>query len=321
MDTLLTLLNQHGLWLVFANVLLLQLGLPLPAYPTLIVVGALTVTGPLQPVAVLLVAVLACLVADGIWYRAGQRHGRKVLRLMCRLSLSPDSCVRQTERIYERWGAPSLMVAKFIPGFAAVATSMAGLVRTPWRSFVVFDAIGALLWCGVAVVLGRVFYRAIDQALDTLAALGRWGLVVLVSSVLLYVAVKAVQRHQLIRRLRMTRIGVDELQALLHAGERPLIVDVRSPSSQRSGRIPGALWIDSHAFQASLTAHQLHERTDEEVIVYCACPNEASAATVAKRLMQAGFARVRPLGGGIEAWTARGFATEASDPENSAPPP
>jgi membrane protein DedA with SNARE-associated domain/rhodanese-related sulfurtransferase len=321
MDTLLTLLQHHGLWVVFLNVLLLQLGLPVPAYPTLVVVGALTVTGPLHPVPVLLVAVLACLVADGVWYRAGQRHGRKVLRVMCRLSLSPDSCVRQTERIYERWGAPSLAVAKFIPGFAAVATSMAGLVRTPLRSFVLFDTLGALLWSGFALLLGRVFHRAIDDALGALAAAGRWGLILLASAVLLSVTVKAVQRYQLIRRLRMTRIGVDELQALLSAGERPLIVDVRSPSSQRGGRIPGALWIDSHAFQASLTAHQLHERTDEEVIVYCACPNEASAAAVAKRLMQAGFARVRPLGGGIEAWTARGFATEASDLEHSAPPP
>ena len=48
-----------------------------------------------------------------------------------------------------------------------------------------------------------------------------------------------------------------------------------------------------------------------EVIVYCACPNEASAAAVAKKLMHAGFKRVRPLAGGIEAWVAKGYDVES----------
>ena len=50
----------------------------------------------------------------------------------------------------------------------------------------------------------------------------------------------------------------------------------------------------------------------DEVIVYCACPNEASAAMVAKKLMRASFKRVRPLAGGIEAWVERGYETEGS---------
>jgi rhodanese-related sulfurtransferase len=97
---------------------------------------------------------------------------------------------------------------------------------------------------------------------------------------------------------------------LLQRGERPVIVDVRSPASQREGRIPGAVWIDNGSFDASLRASGLEEGAAGEVIVYCACPNEASAALVAKQLMRAGFKRVRPLAGGIEAWTARGYAVE-----------
>jgi membrane protein DedA with SNARE-associated domain/rhodanese-related sulfurtransferase len=312
MQFLLTLLEQYGLWLVFANVLALQCGLPVPAYPTLIVVGAMTGRGDVTVAQVIAVSTTACLIADFAWYFAGARHGRRVLRLMCRLSLSPDSCVRQTENIYERWGAPSLAIAKFVPGFAAVATSMAGMVRTRLRSFALFDAIGALLWSGVAVGLGWVFRDAVTEVLAVLAEAGHWGLVALIVALALFIAVKALQRYQLIRSLRMSRVSVDELNDLLARQEPPLIVDVRSLSSQKHGRIPGAVWIDSHAFDESLRAVGLNERIGQDVIVYCDCPNEASAATVAKKLMRAGFKRVRPLGGGIDAWIEKGYDVEMS---------
>jgi membrane protein DedA with SNARE-associated domain/rhodanese-related sulfurtransferase len=312
MQFLLTLLEQYGLWLVFANVLALQCGLPVPAYPTLIVVGAMTGRGDVTVAQVIAVSTTACLIADFAWYFAGARHGRRVLRLMCRLSLSPDSCVRQTENIYERWGAPSLAIAKFVPGFAAVATSMAGMVRTRLRSFALFDAIGALLWSGVAVGLGWVFRDAVTEVLAVLAEAGHWGLVALIVALALFIAVKALQRYQLIRSLRMSRVSVDELNDLLARQEPPLIVDVRSLASQKHGRIPGAVWIDSHAFDESLRAVGLNERIGQDVIVYCDCPNEASAATVAKKLMRAGFKRVRPLGGGIDAWIEKGYDVEMS---------
>jgi membrane protein DedA with SNARE-associated domain/rhodanese-related sulfurtransferase len=310
MDLLLTLIEQYGLWLVFANVLAIQLGLPLPAYPTLIVVGAVSSRGGFGVVPVVAVAVAASLLADLAWYLAGARLGRRVLRLMCRLSLSPDSCVRQSEDIFERWGAPSLMVAKFVPGFAAIATSMAGVVHTPLARFVLFDAIGALLWSGVAVALGRIFRDAVGEVIAVLAAAGRWGLAGLVAALALHVAVKAIQRRRLIRTLRMARVSVDELNQMIARNERPLIVDVRSAASRGQGRIPGAVWIDSHAFDAGMQALAPHERAADEVVVYCACPNEASAANVARKLMRAGFKRVRPLAGGIEAWTARGYAVD-----------
>lgn len=310
MQVLVTLFEQYGLWLVFANVLALQLGVPVPAYPTLIVVGALSGQSSLGLAQVVAVAVSASMVADLVWFIAGRRFGRRVLRLMCRLSLSPDSCVRQTENIYERWGTPSLMVAKFVPGFAAVATSMAGSMRTPMLRFVFFDAIGALLWSGVAVALGRVFRDAVMDVIAVLEQAGLWGLLMLVLALALHLAVKAVRRHRLIRRLRMARIGVDELQAMLRRGERPLIVDVRPPASHDEGRIPGALWIESRTIDLGLTAAAPDPSAADEVIVYCACPNEASAALVAKQLMRAGFKRVRPLAGGIEAWVERGYAVE-----------
>jgi membrane protein DedA with SNARE-associated domain/rhodanese-related sulfurtransferase len=310
MQVLLSLIEQYGLWLVFANVLALQLGLPLPAYPTLIVVGAISARGDFSLAQVIAVAVAASLLADLAWFFAGRRFGRRVLRLMCRLSLSPDSCVRQTESIYERWGAPSLMVAKFVPGFAAVATGMAGSMRTPLPRFVLFDGLGALLWSGAAATLGWLFRDAVGEMIAVLEQAGRWGLLALTLALALYLAAKALQRQRLIQALRMARVGVDELEAMLQRGERPLVVDVRSPASQQEGRIPGAVWIDQRSVEASLRASGLDDAAADEVIVYCACPNEASAALVAKQLMRAGFKRVRPLAGGIEAWVARGYAVE-----------
>src|SRR6267142_1079981 len=310
MQLLLTLIEEYGLWLVFANVLALQVGLPVPAYPALIVVGAFSTRGDYSLLQVVGVAVSASLVADLVWFFAGRRYGRRVLRLMCRLSLSPDSCVRQTERIYERWGAPSLMCAKFVPGFAAVATGMAGAMRTSLARFLLFDAIGALSWSGLAASLGWFFRNAVDDVIVALEQAGRWGLAALAAALVAYVLLKGIQRQRLIQTLRMARVSVAELADMLERGERPLIVDVRSLSSQSQGRIPGAVWIDDRAFETSLRASGLEDREVDEVIVYCACPNEASAAVVAKQLMRAGFKRVRPLAGGIEAWVEQGYPVE-----------
>ncbi len=313
MQMLLNLIEHYGLWLVFANVLALQMGLPVPAYPTLIVVGAVAARSHSPLLQVVAVSTAACLIADFIWYVAGGRYGGRVLRLMCRLSLSPDTCVRQTETIYERWGAPSLLVAKFVPGFAVVATSMAGMMRTRWLSFAFFDTLGATLWSAVAVLLGWLFRDAVEEVIEVFNQAGRWGLIALVTMLVLYIALKALQRYQLIRTLRMARVSVEELSDMMARDERPLIVDVRSQTSQRHGHIPGALWIDSHAFDDSLKAHNLLDHMARDVIVYCACPNEASAALVAKKLMRAGFKRVRPLGGGIEAWVERGYEVEVGE--------
>ena len=255
----------------------------------------------------LLAAVAAALIADLAWYLAGARLGRPVLRTLCRVSLSPDSCVRQTESIYLRWGAPSLLVAKFIPGFAAVATALAGSIGTRLWVFLLFDGLGALLWAGLAVGLGVGFQNAVNEVIEVLEQLGKWGLVAIVGAFALIVMLKWWQRQRFYRQLRMARISVGELRVLLDQGKLPVILDVRSPLLQgQDGRIPGAIQIDARTFGETPPALP----ADGEVIVYCACPNEASAALIAKRLMQQGYSRVRPLQGGIDAWIAAGYAIE-----------
>ena len=307
MSHLITLIEHYGLALVFVNVLLLQAGLPVPAYPTLIVTGALAARSPDSIPGLLATAVAASVIADVGWYLVGRRLGGRVLKTLCRVSLSPDSCVRQTESIFTRWGARSLTLAKFVPGFASVATAMAGIVRlSPWR-FLLFDAIGAALWSGVAIALGFVFRDAVNDVLDVLSALGKIGLALIVAAFVVYLLVKWVQRQRFIRQLRMDRMTVEELRDVVAAGQPATIVDVRSPLSQSvTGRIPGAITVDVTNMKLDLLVIE----PTHEVVVYCACPNEASAVTVARALIAHGFRRVRPLAGGIDAWIDAGHEVE-----------
>jgi rhodanese-related sulfurtransferase len=199
------------------------------------------------------------------------------------------------------------MFAKFIPGFASVSTAMAGAVRLPYWKFLLFDLIGALLWVGVAVGLGWVFRDAIGQVMDTLQALGKWGLVLLGSALALYIARRWWQRRAFIQQLRMDRVGVDELKRMQDENRVRVILDVRSEIVQKaSGRIPGARPVDMMKIAEGLAGVE----RDGEVVVYCACPNEASAVKVAEQLRKLGFKRVRPLEGGIDAWIDAGHDVE-----------
>ena len=300
-------LEHYGLAVLFANVLVAQLGLPVPAYPVLVVTGALSARGQYPLAALWGAAVIASLAADMVWYEAGRRYGGGVLKTLCRISVSPDSCVRQTETRFSKWGVPSLAVAKFIPGFGLIATSLSGNLRVALPRFLFFDAIGATLWAGLALVLGYLFSNAVTAILGALTGLGRVGGVVVLAGFGLFLLYKWHQRWAFRRELRMARISVDALRAMHEAGNAPAILDVRSPSSrERDGFIPGSIpWSVDEGRTDRLEVPREHE-----VVVYCACPNEASAAIVAKRLKQAGFRRVRPLHGGIDAWVAAGLPLE-----------
>jgi membrane protein DedA with SNARE-associated domain/rhodanese-related sulfurtransferase len=307
MNHLIMLLQQYGLGLVFVNVLALQAGLPVPAYPVLIVAGAYAAMGGNPLWQLVAVGVAAALVADTGWYLAGRRFGLSILRTLCRVSLSQDTCVRQTESLFQRFGPMSMVFAKFIPGFASVATALAGAIRLPYWKFLAFDAVGASLWVSVGVGLGYLFRHAVDDAMNTLKALGHVGLILVIAGFVTWVLVKWIRRHIFIRQLRMDRVSVDELNTLMTAKQVNAIVDVRSPMTQAAtGRIPGARTIDMQKIIESFKGVPV----DGEVVVYCACPNEATAVKVAQSLRKLGYKRIRPLQGGIDAWIEAGLAVE-----------
>ena len=302
------LIAQYGLALVFVNVLLERAGLPLPATPTLLICGALAAMGRLSVWWILALAVLACIIGDTLWYLAGRYYGRRVMKFLCRVSLSPDSCVRTTENRFERWGRLTLVLAKFVPGLSTVARPLAGAMRLPLSSFELLNGIGSVLWAGAAVVTGMLFQTQIGMLLLRMRELGTIAGELTLVIVLLYVAYKWWERRRFNAVLRLPRIDVEELRELISESRAPVIVDVRSRLGRDQDRhcIPGALEMGLEEISSRLT--ELPE--DREIVFYCACPNEATAAVAARKLMDRGYSRVRPLLGGIDAWAAAGYEVE-----------
>lgn len=314
MGFLVELIREYGFGIVFLNVFVEQLGAPIPAYPVLVVTGALEGADWVRLLWLVAVAVSAALIADLFWYQAGKAYGHRVLGRICRISLSPDACIRQTETVYGRWGARSLLVAKFVPGFASIASALAGVMGTPLRSFVLYDGLGALIWVGSAVYLGSLFSSTVEDLLGVLTALGQWGLLLLAVALGLFIVRKWWQRHRMVRSLRMPRMSVRELAGLHAQGMQPTVIDVRALPQYRQGHIPGAQsWELRPRDGGESHAHLLPQHDHlHGVVVYCDCPNEISAARLARQLQRAGFANVRPLVGGLKAWQAAGFDVETA---------
>lgn len=261
------LLAQHGLALVFINVLLTQGGVPVPAVPILVVAGAFVSRGQIALGPLLAVAVVASLIGDTLWYFAGRRYGYRILRTLCRVAIEPDSCVKQTETTFERWGAPSLMLAKYVPGFSTAAPPLAGTMRLGLPAFLCYSAVAALLWAGLPIALGAIFHAEVESALEWLESMGTGAAAVIGAFVLLYVGVKAVQRYLLIRFLRMVRISVEEVRDLMRREQKPVVLDVRSATARKLDprRLPGAVAVDIESPQSALVAIP----PGREVIVYC----------------------------------------------------
>jgi membrane protein DedA with SNARE-associated domain len=259
MTRLVQLVIAHGVPLVFINVLLEQIGAPVPAVPTLIVAGALSRQNQISSTHVLIASVVASLIADWIWFALGRRYGYRILRVMCRISLSPDSCVRETEVRFERWGLKSLLFAKFVPGFSTVAPPLAGAAKQSTAAFLIYDCIGAMLWAGAAVAAGRAFHHAIQDILTALENLGWWAILILVFALALVVIVKWAERRSFYKQLRMARVSIEELKSMIDRGEAPLIIDARNPAARKRDprKIPNALTPDD-----TIPAGR-------EIVVYC----------------------------------------------------
>jgi membrane protein DedA with SNARE-associated domain/rhodanese-related sulfurtransferase len=297
-------LTQYALGIVALNVLLNQIGLPVPVIPTLVLAGALGANGQLPLAAIFLAAVLACLMADCGWYWVGQKYGIRVLKTLCRISLEPDSCVAQTQSQFDRWGVNSLVIAKFVPGLATIAPPLAGAMRIGWLRFIVLSSLAATLWVGAALSAGMLFKTQIARLLIRVDRIGSMAFGVALVLLGAYVGYKWWERRRFYTMLRMARISVAELNRLIQEGSEPLIIDVRSPSARalEPRWIPGAL----HISLPDVDPHLKELPKDRDIILYCTCPSEASAARVAKILMNHGFKRVRPLHGGLDAWLAAG---------------
>jgi membrane protein DedA with SNARE-associated domain/rhodanese-related sulfurtransferase len=293
-------LIRHGLPFVFAAVFVEQIGLPIPALPVLLAAGALSAIGKFSLPLGITATVIACLIPDTLWFYLGRYRGNRVLSFLCRISLEPDSCVRRTQNVFTRYGLRGVTIAKFVPGMGMVSPPLAGMSGIPFGQFLLFDGFGALLYGTSLLCLGYLFSTQIEQIAAAIADVGGSALGLIIGVIGLYVAYKFWQRQSLLRELRMARITVAELRQKLDAGEKLVILDLRSKAELE--RDPFTIQGAIHLILDDVEKRRNEFPRDRDIIVYCSCPNEATAAKVALLLQRHGFTRVRPLLGGIDAW-------------------
>jgi membrane protein DedA with SNARE-associated domain/rhodanese-related sulfurtransferase len=309
MNDLVALLSAQGAAVVFLATLATRLGAPVPAAPFLVVAGGLAVGGQLSFAAVLLAAVLGNILGDGAWFLAGRRWGYRVMRFLCRISLSADTCVRRSESILGRWGGLSLIAAKFVPGVSVVAPPMAGALGMSNTRFMAYETVAALIWALGFLALGGLFHGAIQ---DVLAVMSSVGLTATLVGMLLLAAFVAwrYRERRIARQLEdIEHVEVAALREALAVGARIMVVDLRSAETRKidDRAVPGAVGITYGELDDRLAELQ----SARELVVFCDCPNDETAIAAARLLAKAGLPRVRVLAGGIAAWAA----AEALDSE------
>ncbi|HEY4490555.1 MAG TPA: VTT domain-containing protein [Acidobacteriota bacterium] len=260
------LLHKYGYSLVFSVMLLEQLGLPIPAAPILVLSGAIAASGQLSLLSLVIFATLAALVGDLVWYEIGKRKGRGVLKILCHVSLSPDSCVRKTENSFIKHGMNSLLFAKFVPGLNTIAPPMAGMFHRKFLSFIARDSIGSLVYVLALLMPGFLFEKEVFAVTDVFAQIGRTFFWLLLAGLAAWVAIKYVKLRLLQRLLYQARIFPEELYARMNAGERFTIVDLRAITVGDDGeKLPGAIRIHPEKIDESI--HLLDK--DNWIVMYC----------------------------------------------------
>ncbi len=291
-------IQQHADWVVFVSVLMQQVGLPIPAVPTLLVAGSLA-AAPAQAAQMLAAAVLASVLADSLWYLAGRAFGYRILTGLCRLSINPGSCVSETESRFVRWGVRSLVIAKFVPGFSTVAPPIAGSLRMPWSSFITAAALGAALWAGTAILVGWWYRAQVETAIDAMSSHGSAVLALLVLALGAWLVWKLFQKYRFEQMRSIPFITPPELAAALASNTPPLLLDFRGAAMiAQTGPLAGA--IQAHLEDLPQIASDWAK--SRAIVTLCACPEDATAVRAAHGLRQLGYLSARPLKGGYESW-------------------
>jgi membrane protein DedA with SNARE-associated domain/rhodanese-related sulfurtransferase len=305
MNETLHFVAHYGYLLLFVWVFAEQAGLPIPSGPLMLATGAVSGAHDMNLGASIGVAVLASLASDSMWYEIGRRKGVRVLQFLCRISLEPDSCVRRTQVSFTRNGPSVLLGIKFVPGLSAMAAPLSGIIRMGWRKFLVYDALGAFAWAGAYTITGYAFSGQLESIAERASNLGKWLFVLLVAGFAGYILWKYYKRRKFLRKLKIARITPEELKGKIDAGENIIVVDLRHALDFDANpeTIPGALHVDAADLEE---AYEVIPR-DREIVLFCACPNEVTAARLALLLRSKGITQIRPLAGGYEGWRKLGY--------------
>lgn len=267
MAEILQFLVQHGYVLLFFWVLTEQAGLPIPATPLLLAVGALAGQHQLNFVLAILIAASGSLVADTFWYFIGKRKGAVVLNWLCKIALEPDSCVRRTESTFTRMGRVTLLICKFVPGLNTAAPALSATAGIGLTQFALFAWLGALLWASAFAGLGLMFSKQIDRLAYDVARFGSWTLVAIIAGIVGYILYKLYQRRRFLKEVAGARIAPEELKAKLDSGETVTIIDLRHPLDLLPDprTLPGALRISPE----ELERRHSEITRDGEIVLFC----------------------------------------------------
>ena len=306
------ILIVYGYLLLFVWVRVEQIGVPLPATPVLLAAGALSAQHQISFGAALLAGIAGSLTADSTWFFVGRRYGHHVLRILCKLSLEPTTCVRRTRDSFGRRGGALLMFGKFIPGLGTLSAPVAGENGMTFGRFLFFDAFGATLWVCALLAAGRFFGDVLKRDPSLLNWVGRFSGALLVLGIVAFFIGRVVRRRIVLRKLVASRLEPAELKSQLDSGEQVYIVDLRHPLEQLTDpfTLPGAVLVSPD----TLTARNQEIPRDRDVVLFCTCPSEATAARVAMTLHKLGIERVRPLRGGFDEWKRLGYPMDAIPP-------
>lgn len=304
---------QYAYVILFLWVLGEQLGVPIPSIPLLLTAGTLSATHRIHATYALAAVLLACILADSLWYALGRRYGNSVLKLLCRLSLEASTCVSKTESYFNRRGPVTLLFAKFVPGLSTVAAPIAGQTGMPYGRFLLWDLAGSILWSETYLLAGRFFGDLAQRSARFFHYLSHFAFAIFILLVLGFIAYRVWKNRRFLIDLRASRIEPEDLaQMLTTAAEQgnipPFIVDLRHPLDYLPDPrvLPGALRISPK----EIAAHAGDLPHDRDVILYCTCPSEETSAKVAQQLLKLGVHRVRPLRGGFEVWRDSGYPLE-----------
>lgn len=303
---------KYGYSILFLWVMVEQLGVPIPTVPLLLTAGTLAATHRMNPVLALAAVLAGSLVSDSAWYWMGKRYGGSVVKLLCRLTMESNTCVRKTEGFFARRGPRTLLVAKFIPGLSTVAPPIAGQTGMRYRMFAAFDAAGILIWGTAFMAAGYFFGDVLKRHPNALAWVGRFGVALFAVLLLVFFVWRFFRQRAFLREIRMARLDPHELKEMLDRNQPVFIVDLRHPLDYLPDprTLPGAVMI---------TADKLVERCkdiprDRDVVLFCTCPSEATSAKMALAVRKLGVYRVRPLRGGFDEWKRLGYPLVEIEP-------
>jgi len=301
---------HYAYLIIFLWVLVEQIGIPIPSVPVLLTAGTLSATHRVSFIGITFAMLVACVIADTIWFSLGRRYGNSVLKLLCRLSFEASTCVSKTEGYFTRRGPVTLLFAKFVPGLSTVAAPIAGQTGMSYPRFLAWDLAGSLIWGEAFILAGRFFGDLAKKSAPFFAWLGHFAFFIFDAMVLGFIAHRIWKQRKFLQQVREMRLEPAELKEMLDAAETnhttpPFIVDLRHPLDYLPDPrvLPGALRIGPN----ELKQHSEIIPRDRDVILYCTCPSEETSAKLALQLHKLGIYRVRPLRGGFDGWKQAGY--------------